>query len=372
MIDKMNIKLSSPWFGDLEVEAVSRVLRSQVVSMGMEAKFFEEELHKFFGRREATVTCVHSCTAALQLSLQACNIYHGDEVLVPTLTFVSTFQAVKANGATPVPCDVSVSDGFIDLDDARKRLTSKTKAIIPVLYAGCGSKIYDVYQFADEHNLVVIEDAAHCFGDENISKRDGVICFSFDPIKNISCGDGGCILTTNSDVTERAKDIRLLGVVGDTDRRFQGKRSWDFDVVEQGWRLHMNNIAAAIGRAQLLRFGKIKERRQRNAKMYLSALSDIPEIRLLPINADTAVPHIFPVVINGGRKKELMTYLAENGIETGTQYKPNHLLSYFNLGYDLPNAMELCNGLLSIPIHPLLSLEDVQYVINNIRKFFKK
>ena len=365
------IKLSSAYFGEEEIEAVARVLRGQVVNMGQEVKLFEEELHKFFGREESEVTCVHSCTTAIQLSVQACDIGYDDEVLVPTLTFVSTFQAVKANGAIPVPCDVDLDDGFVDLKDAETRLTNRTKAIIPVLYAGCSSKINKVYEFAKAHNLKVIEDAAHCFGDENIAKRNGILCFSFDPIKNISCGDGGCVLTSQNDITERLKDMRLLGVIGDTAKRFNGKRSWDADVKEQGWRLHMNNIAAAIGRAQLAKFSEIRKIRQRNANMYLENLNDIAGIQLLPINSKTAVPHVFPIIVKNGKRDELKNFLAEAGIETGIQYKPNHLLSYFNMGYSLPNAEKLYSELLSIPVHPWVSEDDIEYVIANIKKFFE-
>lgn len=369
--ENMNkIKLSSAYFGKEEAESVAKVLQTQVVNMGSEVKQFEEELHKFFGRRESDVTCVHSCTAALQLSIQACGIRDGDEVLVPTFTFVSTFQAVRANGAIPIPCDVNPNDGFIDLNDAEARLTGKTKAIIPVLFAGCSSKIDKVYEFAQAHNLKIIEDAAHCFGDENIAKRDGILCFSFDPIKNISCGDGGCILTVQKDIAGCLKDMRLLGVIGDTGRRFQGKRSWNSDVKELGWRLHMNNIAAAIGRAQLAKFPEIKKLRQRNANLYIQHLAEISGIQLFPINAKTAVPHIFPIIVKNGRRDKLQEYLANSEIETGIQYKPNHLLSYFNKGYSLPNAEKLYSEILSLPVHPLVSEENMEYIIGKIRDFF--
>ncbi|MBR1480046.1 MAG: DegT/DnrJ/EryC1/StrS family aminotransferase [Alphaproteobacteria bacterium] len=365
-----HIKLSSAYFGEEEATAVARVLRTQVVNMGTEVKAFEKELHAFFGRPEAEVTCVHSGTAALLLTAQSCGISAGDEVLVPTLTFISTFQAIKATGAIPIPCDIDLDDGFISLEDAERRLTSRTKAIVPVLYAGCSSKIHKVYEFAKSHNLKVIEDAAHCFGDETIAQRDGVLCFSFDPIKNISCGDGGCVLTTQHDVTERLKDLRLLGVIGDTEKRFKGLRSWDADVKEQGWRLHMNNIAAAIGRAQLAKFPEIRALRQRNARLYIEGLVDIDELQLLPINAKTAVPHIFPVLVKDGHRNELRQFLQEQGVETGVQYKPNHLLSYFNMGYSLPNAEKFYAEELSLPVHPLVSAEDVGYVIDCIKRFF--
>ncbi|MDR1390774.1 MAG: aminotransferase class I/II-fold pyridoxal phosphate-dependent enzyme, partial [Holosporales bacterium] len=327
--------------------------------------------HTFFKREDSKVTCVHSCSAALQLSLQACGVKCGDEVLVPTYTFVSTFQAVSANGAIPIPCDIDLDDGFINLDDAKDRLSSKTKAIIPVIFAGCSSKINDVYQFAKDNCLEVIEDAAHCFGDEDIAQRDGILCFSFDPIKNISCGDGGCVLTSRVDITEKLEDIRLLGVIGDTKKRFSGKRSWDADVKEQGWRLHMNNISAAIGRAQLTKFPKIKSLRQRNANMYLSNLKDVDEVFLFSINTKTSVPHIFPIMVAAEKRDSLRNFLMKRGIETAVQYKPNHLLTYFNRGYDLPNAVELFSKILSLPVHPLVTEDDIQYIVDSIKDFFK-
>lgn len=365
-----HVKLSSPWLGAEEIEAATRVLNSQVVNMGIETKLFEGELNNFFGREDAKTSCVNSCTAALHLGLQCSGIGTGDEVLVPTYSFVATFQAIAATGATPIPCDVRFDNAFIDLDDAKTRLTSKTKAIMPVLFAGCDQQIFDIYQFALENNLRVIEDAAHCFGDEHIAERNGVLCFSFDAIKNITCTDGGAILSSDEEVTNRVKDVRLLGVIGDTAARFEGKRTWNPNVVEQGWRYHMSNLCAAIGRAQLAKFPKIREKRQKYSNIYLSELCDIPEIQLLPINAKTAVPHIFPIIIKNGKRNELKAFLLENGIETGIQYKPNHLLTYFNKGYDLPNSVKLYESILSIPLNPMLTEDDVLYVVSMIKKFF--
>ncbi|GHT89461.1 aminotransferase [Alphaproteobacteria bacterium] len=365
------IKLSSAWLGPEEEQAVNRVFANQALNMGFETKMFEEELASFFNKKGSFVSCVHSCTAALQLALQCDGIKPGDEVLVPTCTFVATFQAISAVGAKPIPCDIDLDDVFISLCDAKVRLTSKTRAIVPVLFAGCSTKIHKIYQFAEENNLKVVEDAAHSFGDDSIADRLGTVCFSFDAIKNITCSDGGAVLTTDITLNERIKDARLLGVLGDTAARFAGKRSWDFDVVEQGWRLHMNNLCAAIGRAQLAKFPQIRTRRQDIAARYMNAFRDIKCLRMLPINAKTAVPHIFPVIVEDGMRDALKEFLLENGVETGIQYKPNHLLSYFNLGYQLPNAMKVYESILSIPLHPLLSADDVSYIIDSIKKFFK-
>lgn len=362
----MNIKLSSPWLGQEEIDAVTDVLLSQKINMGMETKYFEEELYAFFGRSDIDVSCVNSCTAALHLALQCSDIGVGDEVLVPTYTFVSTFQAIKATGAIPIPCDVEIDDVFISLEDAQNRTTSKTKAIVPVLFAGCDGKIDRLYEFARNNSLIVVEDAAHCFGDEEIVQREGILCFSFDPIKNITCANGGAIVTSDMLLAKKIKNARLLGVVGDTDVRYNGGRSYDFETVAQGWRYQMNNIEAAIGRAQLRKFDQIKLRRRKYADMYINGLQNIDEIRLLPINIKTAVPHIFPIIVKNNLRDNLRKVLQAKGIETGVQYKPNHQLKYFNLGYELPNANELFQNMLSLPLHPALSVEDVTYIIDAI------
>ncbi|MBQ9441219.1 MAG: DegT/DnrJ/EryC1/StrS family aminotransferase [Alphaproteobacteria bacterium] len=366
------IKLSSPWYGQEEKDAVARVLDSQVTCMGIETKLFEEELQTFLGREDINIICVNSCTAALQLSLQGIGIKPGDEVIVPTLTFISTFQAVTANGAVPIPCDVDKNTGFIDINDVKKRITKKTKCIVPVLYAGIDNNINEIYHIAHDNNIPVIEDAAHSFGNKNIIKRAGILCFSFDPIKNLSCTDGGMIVCSNNNIAERLKDIRLLGVIGDTNNRYNNKRSWDFDVKEQGWRYHMNNVCAAIGRAQLSKFNKIRELRCEYANIYLEELNSIEDIQLLPIDTVNGVPHIFPIILKSDTVDDLKNFLLQSNIGCGTQYKPNHLLKYFNKGYSLPNAEWLYRHIISIPLHPMLSKDDVYYVISKIKTFFNK
>jgi dTDP-4-amino-4,6-dideoxygalactose transaminase len=357
--------------GNLEKEAVCRVLDSHAINMGRETREFERELKEFFGIQDLHILCVNSCTAALHLSLQALGIGCGDEVLVPTFTFISSFQAISASGATPIPVDVDFEDGFINIDDAKRRITDKTRAIMPVLFAGCGNnKIHEIYEIAMKNNIRVVEDAAHSFGYENIANRAGILCFSFDAIKNITCSDGGCVVTNDEEIASKIKDVRLLGVIGDTEVRYDGKRSWDADTTEQGWRYHMNNICASIGRTQLSRFhGELKPLRQKYSKMYMNGLKNLKNIQLFPINADTAVPHIFPIIIKNGMRDALKAYLLENGIESGIQYKPNHLLTKFNRGYSLPNSERLYASILSIPLHPKLSEDDVLYVIERIRGF---
>jgi len=249
------IRLSKSVIGQDEIKAITRVLQDEFLGMGVEVQKFEEELSTFFGRE---TICVNSGTAALQLALQATDIKRGDEVLVQSLTFLATFQAISAIGAIPIPCEVYENTFTIDLEDAKSKITTKTKAIIPVHYASNVGNLDDIYEFANKYNLRIIEDAAHAFGTKYKNRRIGsfgdIACFSFDGIKNITSGEGGGVVSNDAAVIQKIKNLRLLGVENDSDNRYQNKRSWDFDVVEQGWRFHMSNIMAAIGRSQLKKF----------------------------------------------------------------------------------------------------------------------
>ena len=363
-----SMRLSSPHLGNEEKEAVCRVMDSQVINMGLETREFEKELYAFFGKDDANVICVNSGSAALHLALQVTGIEHGDEVLVPTFTYIATFQSVSATGATPIPIDIEQKNGFINLSDAKNRITKNTKVILPVLFAGCGVKeLDDVYEFAEQYNLRVVVDAAHCFGDNRVIRDTGFTCFSFDSIKNITCADGGCIVTCEKEHAEKLKDLRLLGVIGDTDKRFAGTMSWDPDVTDQGWRYHMNNISAAIGRAQLKKFEKFKKIRCKYARMYQQSLPYCS----FPFD-EYVVPHKYPIVVNENKRDALRDFLAQNNIPTGVQYKPNHLFTKFNLGYALPNAEQLYKKILLLPLHTMLTEEDVSFVIEKVLEFYKK
>jgi dTDP-4-amino-4,6-dideoxygalactose transaminase len=368
---KKLICLSKSCLGDTEKKAVLRVLDREFLGMGEEVHQFESELSEFVGRQ---VVCVGNGTAALQLALQACGIGDGDEVLVQSLTYVASFQAISATGANPVACDVDPETFCLDWRDAEKRLTPKTKAVMPVHYSGGVGKLNAIYAFADKYGLRVIEDAAHAFGTKYIGKIVGsfgdIACFSFDGIKNITSGEGGCIITDDMDVLKRIKDARLLGVEKDTEQRYSGKRSWEFDVKQQGWRYHMSNIMAAIGSEQLKRFPEIASKRQTLAKYY-DSLFEINKSQIVPLKIDyeTVVPHIYPVRTKGLRDRKLLRQnLLDKGIQTGVHYQPNHWLSYFHRDseFPLPITESIFPELLSLPLHPGLSERDLEFVATTL------
>lgn len=367
-----NIRVSKSCIGEAEKKAVMKVLEREFLGMGEEVKAFEEELSYFFGR---PAVCVVNGTAALHLALQAADIGPGDEVLVQSLTYVASFQAISATGALPIACDVDPTTVCIDLNDAKTRVTPRTKAIMPVHYAGGVGDLDGIYEFAKEHNLRVIEDAAHAFGttykDAVIGGFGDISCFSFDGIKNITSGEGGCIVTNDSIILQKIRDARLLGVEQDTEKRFSGKRSWDPNVTAQGWRYHMSDIMAAIGREQLANFAHFKSKRQELAKRYVELLKPVSLISIFEHNYDLVVPHIFVIKLNDGKKKEkLIEYLLENGISVGIHYKPNHLLTYYDHGDKsvLPNAENLYPKLLTLPLHPEICDKDVDYIVSVLVK----
>jgi len=367
------IRLSKSLVGDEEKSALARVIDDGYLGMGQEVQHFERELRAYIGT-ELDVVCVSTGTAALHLALACLDIGPGDEVLVPSITYVASFQAISATGAAPVACDVDGVSGFIDLVDAKRRLTPKTKAIMPVHYASDSQNMGKLYEFAKIHHLRVIEDAAHAFG----CKRDGsligcvgdVICFSFDGIKNITSGEGGAVVTSDVKLSQRIKDARLLAVEKDTEKRYKGERSWDLDVRHQGFRYHMSNLMAAIGREQLKKLDVFSSHRKVCASRYLEKLKDISGLVFLDLDYQNIVPHIFPVRVTDGRRDRLMEALRADNIECGIHYMPNHLLKFFSTDYRLPNAEKLGLELLSLPLHAGLTIEDQDIVIVKMKNFF--
>ena len=222
----------------------------------------------------------------------------------------------------------------------------------------------------------MIEDAAHAFGSvypnlNRVGSVGDIICFSFDGIKNITSGEGGAIVTQDKSVLAFVKDARLLGIQKDTDARYEGKRSWAFQVNHQGFRYHMSNIFAGIGLVQLERFeSEFKVKRQVLAIAYTKLLSNIDNVECFDINFEHTVPHIFPIKVLKNRD-ELKEEFSRNNVEVGIHYFPNHKLSYFSdSDLCLPKSEALYDTLLSLPLHPEISHKDQIFICKIIKKFF--
>lgn len=367
------IRLSKSSITEAEKQAVLKVLDSEFLGMGVEVQKFEEEI-KYFLSSDMDIVCVNTGTSALHLALSALGIGIGDEVLVPSLTYVASYQAISATGATPISCEIKEDTFFIDIEDAQNKITRNTKAIMPVHYASSSKGIDEVYTLAKKYKLRVVEDAAQAFAckrDDKLIGVDGdIICFSFDGIKNITSGEGGAILSDDKEFIQRVKDARLLGVEKDTEKRYNKERSWDFDVKHQGFRYHMSNIMAAIGMEQLKRIDNFRIKRQTIVKKYLKELDNVEEIEFLNFDYDELVSHIFVIKIKN--RDRLRAYLMNNNIECGVHYKPNHLLSKYKSSFSLPVTEKIYKEILTLPCHSDLTLNEQNTVIKTIREFYEK
>jgi dTDP-4-amino-4,6-dideoxygalactose transaminase len=362
------IRLSKSCLGGAEKQAVMGVIDREFLGMGVEVQQFEKALTEFFGR---PAVCVSTGTAALHLALQAAGVSIGDEVLVQSLTYVASFQAISATGAKPVACDIDPETLCLDWKDAEKRLTSKTKAIMPVHYAGGVGALDEIYAFAEKYGLRVIEDAAHAFGSTYQGKKVGgfgdISCFSFDGIKNITSGEGGCIVTDDKEILQKVRNGRLLGVENDTDKRYSGQRSWGFDVKDQGWRYHMSNLMAVIGQAQLENFNMVAVQRRRLGQIYNQRLANIVGITPVLGELSTVVPHIYVIRINGLKERNsLRQAMQEQSIETGIHYFPNHRLTLYRseMLHSLPVTKSVYSEILTLPLHPDLLEDDINRVVD--------
>lgn len=305
------IKLSKSVIDYKEVDAVSKVmLESGYLGMGTEVALFEDEIAKYINVERNNVVCVNSGTAALHLAVESI-LSPGDEIIVPSFTFLSSIQAISASGAKPIFCEINKDSLCMDLNDAESRITPNTKAIMYIHYASNTFEIDSLYKFAKKYNLRVIEDAAHSFGGKYknlpIGSFGDVTCFSFDGIKNITSGEGGAIVSNDKQIISIVKDSRLLGIIKDSEKRYAGERSWDFDVIKQGYRYHMSNIFAAIGRVQLSKLdNEFAPKRIQFSNLYRSSLHNIKEIELQKLDENSfIIPHIFPIKVLNNKRDNL-------------------------------------------------------------------
>jgi len=340
------IPISRPMIGPEEEEAVLRVLRSGRLAQGPEVEAFEHAFAPLAGSVFA-VACGNG-TVALQLALLAHGIGHGDEVIVPSFTFAATANAVLACGATPVFCDVAEEDFNIDVDDAAKRITPATKAVMPVHLYGQPADMDAVGRFATEHGLIVIEDAAQAHGAAFGAKAAGsfaTAAFSLYATKNVMTGEGGMVTTSDPSIHEKLRLIRNHGMA----ERYVH--------VTFGLNLRMMEIQAAIGRVQLERLPAGNARRRENAEFYSTELAEVAELTLpRQLPGRTHAWHQFTVRVDRGRRDAVLGALRDRGVGAEVYYPiPTHQQKAYATGVSLPVAERLASEVLSIPVFPGLS-----------------
>ena len=225
------------------------------LGMGSFTKEFENRISEFLDLKDRYAITTNTGTSALHIGLLAAGVGPEDEVITPSFNYVADHQAIKFTGANVVMCDIQENNLGIDCEKAEKLITSKTKAILPLHFAGIPCDQNEVYELAKKYHLRVIEDACHAFGTKINGKKIGsygdITCFSFDPVKIITSIDGGCVIVNDDEELHKLQHLRLLGVDKDTTERYKNKRAWDYDVVSEGDRYHLNNIMASIGISQI-------------------------------------------------------------------------------------------------------------------------
>src|SRR3989339_538560 len=252
------LPVSRPSTGKEELDAIEKVMKTGWLGLGSVVFDFENLLKEYLGVKN--IIAVNTGTSAIHIALDAFGIKAGDEVVVPSMTFAATVQAILVTGATPVFCEVKADTLNLDIEDVKKRITSKTKAIIPVHYCGQACDMDALLAIAEPKGIKVIEDAAHAFGSGYKGKKIGsfghAACFSFDPIKNLTCGEGGAVALNDDELAEKIRRKRILGIDKDTWHRYRNERTWFYEVTDTGFRYHMSNINAAIGIEQFKKFDK--------------------------------------------------------------------------------------------------------------------
>ena len=368
-----------PAIGEEEIDEVVDTLRSDWITTGPKTKAFEEQFGTYVGAPGSTSVMLNSCTAGLHVALVALGIGRGDEVIVPSLTFAATANVVEHVGATPVLVDVLPDTLCIDPEAARQAVTARTRAIMPVHYAGHPAELDALASLATEHGLELIEDAAHAipswYKGQMVGSRENFASFSFYATKNITTAEGGA-LTGRPDLLDEARVIGLHGMSRDAWKRFDRNGSWRYDVVMPGFKYNMTDIQASLGMHQLRKLATFHRRRQEIARTYSRAFAAVESLQGPVEHAEVVsswhlyVLRVRPELLNIDRDRFIEELKARN-IGTSVHYVPLHMMSYYaeKYGYqpqDFPVAHDAYERMLSLPLHPRLSGEDVQDVIDAV------
>jgi len=368
------IPVSRPSIGDEELKAVGDVFKAGWLGMGSKVKEFENKIIEYLGDPNRQAIAVNTGTTALHLALDTLGVGIGNEVIVPSLTFVASIQAITQTGATPVFCEIEAETLNLDISDLKRKINKKTKVIMPVHYRGEACDMAAIMNLASEHGLRVVEDAAHAFGSSYKGKKIGsfgdITCFSFDPIKNITCGEGGALVFSDKKLLETMQQKRILGIDKDTWSRYRNERSWFYDVLTQGYRYHMSNINAVIGLEQLKKLTAFVARKNEIAMRYDAAFDKIAGISVLKTNySETALFTYIIKVIDG--RDSLIDHLKEKGVGSGIHYIPSHMFTFCQkYRTPLPATEETYKQILTLPLYYDMTDAEVEKVIAAVESFF--
>ena len=347
------------------------------LGMGATTLEFEERIARYLELDGRYALATNTGTSALHLAMLMAGVGPGDEVITPSFNYVSDHQSIRAVGADVVFCDIRESDRGIDCAEAERLITARTKAIVPLHFAGIPCDQAGVYELARKHGLRVIEDATHAFGTEIGGKKIGsygdLACFSFDPVKIITSIDGGCVVTGSEREFEDAKNYRLLGVDQDTTERYKNQRAWDYDVVSPGFRYHLTNIFASVGVSQIKRIEEFISSRQTICRRYNAAFSALPGVTVPATDFVGVSPFIYSLRVPDERRGAFIDHMRSASIDVGIHFIPAHKFTYFKDSRrgKMDVTDRIVEEVVTLPLHSNMRPEWIERVVEAVTSFFE-
>jgi perosamine synthetase len=380
----MEIPFHKPYITEDEISGVLNALRSGWITMGPTTVEFEERFKEYIGSRNAV--SMNSCTACLHLALKTIGLKEGDEVIVPAVTFTATAEVITYFNAIPVVADVEKETCNVDINEIEKKITKRTKAIIPVHYAGQPCDMDEILHIAKAYKLFVIEDAAHAIPASYKNKKIGTLgdmtCFSFYATKPLTTGEGGMVTTENDEWADKLRILRLHGISKDAWRRYTNEGSWYYEVVDAGYKYNTTDIQASLGLAQLRKVDWMCKQRTEITEKYSEAFQSLPEVILPSLKNDRkSAWHLYVIKLNLEMLKigrnQFIEELKEKGIVTSVHFIPLYRQPYYRdvFGYDakeFPVSEWIYERIVSLPVYPGMSSDNKEYVIHAVGSLLKK
>jgi len=374
------IPYGSQWIDDDDISEVVSVLKSNWITTGPKIKEFEDALCEYIGCRYCVA--VNSGTSALDIAVQSLDLQEGSEIITTPFTFVATSNAIIYNRHKPIFADICSDTFNIDPEDIRRKITKNTKAIIYVDYAGQPCDIREIKEIADEFDLYLIEDACHAIGAEYKQKKVGnfadLTIFSFHPVKHITTGEGGAVVTDNKELYEKLSPLRTHGIDKNTMERFGPDASWAYDMKYLGRNYRITDFQAALGISQLKKLDGFIERRTELASIYKEHLSDIDFVSL-PIvkNNIKHAFHIYTILLDKSiNRDEFFKYMKAASIGVNVHYIPVYRHSYYVNNFDFdrtdfPVTEDIFKRIITLPLFPRMGLDNMEYIVETIKAYRK-
>ncbi len=373
-MDNVDIPVFAPHLGIDTLKAVTDAFDVGWIGMGATTAQFEAALQNYLGG-DRHVVATMTGTAALHLGLLLAGVGPGDEVILPSFNYIADVQVILWCGATPVFCDIDQNTLALDPIRVKELISSKTKAIMPLHFAGVVGNLDAIYQLATKHHLRVVEDATHALGSSFQGRKIGsfgdIACFSFDAVKIITSLDGGAVTCSAAEDLQRLHRWRLLGVDKDTEERYKNRRAWDYDVTSIGFRHHMTNINAAIGLSQLARLDEFIANRRSICQIYNEAFGD-QHCYITPATTFSDVgPFIYTLRVQNDARHAFMNYLRKHGIATGIHFLPCHEKTFCR---DMPRGSmtiteHVSSDIVTLPLWSQMPQSVVDRIVDTVTRF---